>query len=349
MRRRCAGSSAYPEAVKQFVKPPLAAILLLTAVFSLSPFAVAADKPPSGPVATVLRTTPVFVEADTSSQRLDQITPGRELVIVGQSGPWLRVFANTDVEQNHSEDAPVFGDESASAPISGWIQNKGVVSASTANADGVLYGAAAGEEAQASDAHGSRGAAQAARLLYVRDAQLFPQGPHAGEAAWRAADIRWQLEKLDVFSRPSAHEKENYLRQQIDDNEMKKLIKRYPGSRWADLAAWDMIDNKVCGDWQGSPKCPEKEAEIYQKYADEHPNSPKAAEGLFQAVYRLAAAGDIYAGDGDEKKATEDRDHARAVATHLQDKYPSSDFSARAATLIYKVQQSIPIYGAERD
>jgi TolA-binding protein len=308
-----------------------------------------AEKPPSGPIATVLRDTPVFVQADTGSQKLDMITAGREMVIVEQNGPWLRVFANTDVQQNQATDAPVFGGDSASPPISGWLQGKGVVSAVTPNADNILYGAAAGQEARASDVHGSRAAAQAARLLYARDAQIFPQGPHAGEAAWRAADIRWQLEKADVYSRPSAHEKESWLRQQIDDSEMKKIIKRFPGSKFADLAAYDMLDNKVCGDWQGSTKCPEKEAELFQKYADEHPNSPKAPEALFETVYRFAAAGDIYAGDNNDKKASEDRDHAKAVATHLQQKYPQSDYSARAATLIYQMEQSIPIYGAERD
>lgn len=308
-----------------------------------------AEKPPSGPIATVLRNTPVFVQADTSSQKLDSITPGREMVIVEQNGPWLRVFANTDVQQNQSEDTPVFGGDSASPPISGWIQGKGVVSAVTPNADNILFGAAAGQEARASDTHGSRAMAQAARLLYARDAQIFPQGPHAGEAAWRAADIRWQLEKVDVYSRPSAHEKESWLRQQIDESEMKKIIKRFPGSKFADLAAYDMLDNKVCGDWQGSTKCPEKEAELFQKYADEHANSPKAPEALFETVYRYAAAGDIYAGDNNDKKAAEDRDHAKAVATHLQQKYPQSDYSARAATLIYQMEQSIPIYGAERD
>ena len=159
------------------------------------------------------------------------------MVIVEQNGPWLRVFANTDVQQNRSADAPVFGGDAATPPISGWLQSKGIVSANTPNADNILFGAAAGQEAKASDVHGSRAAAQAARLLYARDAQLFPEGPHGGEAAWRAADIRWQLEKADVYSRPSAHEKEAYLRQQIDESEMKKVIKHFPGSKYADLAA----------------------------------------------------------------------------------------------------------------
>jgi hypothetical protein len=321
-------------------------VLCTSLAFTATSFA--ADKPPSGPIATVLRNTPVFVQADTGSQRLDTITAGREMVIVEQNGPWVRVFANTDVQQNQAADAPVFGGESSTPPISGWVQGKGIVSATTPNAENILYGAAAGEETKASDVHGSRAAAQAARLLYARDAQLFPTGPHAGEAAWRAADIRWQIEKADVYSRPSAHEKEAYLRQQIDDSEMKKIIRHFPGSKFADLAAYDMLDNKVCGDWQGSTKCPEKEAELFQKYADEHPNSPKAPEALFESVYRLAAAGDIYAGDNN-KKAAEDREHAKVVATRLQQKYPGSDYSARAATLVYQMEQSIPIYGAERD
>jgi hypothetical protein len=334
------------------VKPRAAATLILSSTLALTAFA--AEQKPTGPVATVLRSTPLYVEADTNSQRLDYITAGREMVIVGPSsaartGPWLRVFANTDVQQNRAEDAPVFGGESATPPVSGWIENKGVVTADTPNADAVLYGAAAGQETRASSSRNGRDAAQAARLLYARDAQLFPQAPHAGESLWRAADIRWQIEKQDVYSRPSAHEKEAWLRQQIDDSEMKKIIKRFPGSKWADLAAFEMLDNKVCGDWQGTTKCPEKEAELYQKYADEHTNSPKAPEALYEAIYRLAAAGDIYAGNNDEKKAAASRDHARAVATHLQQKYPESDFSARAATLVYQMQQSIPIYGAERD
>jgi TolA-binding protein len=332
------------------VKPHRAASIVLSCIcLTFAAISFAADKPPSGPIATVLRDTSIFVQADTSSQRLDTITAGREMVIVEKNGPWLRVFANTDVQQNQAADAPVFGGDAATPPISGWIQAKGIVSASTPNADNILFGAGAGQEAKASDVHGSRGAAQAARLLYARDAQLFPQGPHAGDAAWRAADIRWQLEKADVYSRPSAHEKEAYLRQQIDDSEMKKVIKRFPGSKFADLAAYNMLDNKVCGDWQGTTKCPEKEAELFQKYADEHPNSPKAPEALYESVYRLAAAGDIYQADNNDKKAAEDRDRSKVIATRLQEKYPSSDFSARAATLIYQMEQSIPIYGAERD
>ncbi|HEX4581425.1 MAG TPA: hypothetical protein VH139_05160, partial [Acidobacteriaceae bacterium] len=124
-----------------------AIVLLCASLVFVATITAGAEKPPSGPVATVLRDTPVFVQADTSSQKLDTITAGREMVIVEQNGPWLRVFANTDVQQNQAADAPVFGGDAATPPISGWLQGKGVVSAATPNADNILYGAAAGQEA----------------------------------------------------------------------------------------------------------------------------------------------------------------------------------------------------------
>ncbi len=325
--------------------PVLVSLLLLASLP-----VCAADKPPSGDMATVIVETPIYVSADTNSQRLDRITPGREMLIVERNGKWLRVFANTDVEQNQAEDAPVFGtEESATPPISGWIEQTGVVTATTPRGDAVLFGAATQAEQTASEAHGAQRAAQDASLLYTRTSSIFPQSSLAPEASWRAADIRWQLQKVDVFSRPSAHEKEAYLRQQIDETAMRKIEKKYPHTKWADLAAWDMLDNKVCGDWQGSTKCPEKESELYEKYADEHPDSPKAPEALYNAAYRQAAAGDIYAGSDDSKKAEAAHTHAAAIAGKLQTRYPTSDWSARAATLVYKVQQSIPIYGAGRE
>jgi hypothetical protein len=317
--------------------------LLFSAFIAIS--AQAADKPPSGDMATVIRVANIYVGADLSSNRLDQMTPGRELLIIEHNGKWVRVFANTDSLANRDSSAPVFDTERATPPVSGWMEDKGLVSVKTPQGDEILYGEAITAERSASEPHPPERAAQDARLLYTRVAQLFPQSPLAPEAAWRAADIKWQLEKADVFSLPSAHEKENYLRPTINEDALRKIEKTYPNSRWADLAAWDMIDNKICGDWQGTTKCPEKEAEIYQKYADQRPNSPKAPQALYEAAYRMAAAGDIYEGSDDHKRADVDRGKAAAIAEHLQSKYPQSEYADRVAGLIYKVQQGIPIYG----
>jgi hypothetical protein len=311
----------------------------------------AAPKPPppsNGPKATVIRNTNLYVAPDNSSSRLAEISPGREMVIGEKNGPWLRVFANTDEETSRSQDAPVFGHEAAAVPVSGWMPAAGVVSSETPKGDLILFGAAAGQEKDAMLPRAPQRVAQAARLLYQRMADFFPQSPLAPEAAWRSADIRWQLQKVDISSLPSAHEKDAYLRDQIDDEEFRKLKKAYPRSKWADLADWDMMDNKVCGDWQGSTKCPQKEAEMYEKYAQEHPDSPRAAEALYNAVYREGALNDIYSANGDDKKAGEAKARAVTIAGTIAAKYPQSDYAARAASLVYQLQESIPIYGADR-
>jgi outer membrane protein assembly factor BamD (BamD/ComL family) len=325
--------------------------IALSALLLCAVQAPAAPKPPGpslGPKATVIRNTNLYVAPDTGSARMAEISPGREMVIGERNGPWVRVFANTDEQISKSQDAPVFGHEAAAVPIAGWMQAPGVVSVETPKGDLILFGAAASQERDANLPHAPQDFAQAARLLYQRMADFFPQSPLAPEAAWRSADIRWQLQKLDAFSLPSAHEKDAYMREQIDDEEMKKLKKTYPHSRWADLADWDMLDNKVCGDWQGSTKCPEKEAEMYQKYAEEHPESPRAAEALYNVVYRQGALNDMYSANGDDKKAGEAKARAVTIAGTIATKYPQSDYAARAASLVYQLQESIPIYGNDR-
>ncbi|HMD20249.1 MAG TPA: hypothetical protein VKH40_07995 [Alloacidobacterium sp.] len=325
-------------------------LLPACAVFLLSSAIVWGQKntPSShGTKGTAVHVVNLYAQADESAPRVTSVAPGRELVIAERSDKWLRVFANTDVEVVTSADAPVFGNETNAQPISGWVIDKGVVTSETPKGDAILFGEAVSTEILASQSHPPPDAAQTARRLYRMVVDLFPQSPRAAEAMWRAADIRWQLQKADSFSRPSAHEKENYLREQMDETEMKKIQKLYPHTKWADLAAYDMIDNKVCGDWQGSEKCPEKEAEIYTKYADEHPDSPKAAQALYLAAWREASAGDMYQADNDDKKSNDARARAKDLAGRVQAKYSDSDYAARAAGLVYKMEQQIPIYGSE--
>ena len=304
--------------------------------------------PNNGPKATVIRDTNLYVAPDPSSARLAQIAPGREMVIVERNGNWVRVFANTDAPVSNAQDAPVFGSQQA-APMSGWMEAPGVVDGATPKGDLVLFGAAATNEIEANQPNAPKGAAQAARLLYQRMADFFPQSQLAPEATWRTADIRWQLQKADIFSLPSAHEKDAYLRETIDETEMRKIEKMYPHSKWSDLAAWDMLDNKICGDWQGSTKCPEKEADMYEKYAEERPDSLRAPEALYDAIYREGVLNDMYKADGDGKKADAAKSKAIALTGILQSKYSQSDYAARAAALVYKLQSSIPIYGVDRE
>jgi outer membrane protein assembly factor BamD (BamD/ComL family) len=266
---------------------------------------------------------------DTASNKLAEVDRGREVIILENTREWLHVEAVLTEEKI----------------ITGWILNKGVVQGSTPNGDKIVFGEAVESEDQASQSHGRRGAAQDAMRLYYRTAEYFPTSPLAAEAMYRSADIRWQIEKADVMSRPSAKEKEAYLRASMDEQYMKEVIKKFPGTKWADLAAFHLIENKVCGDWQGSSKCPEKEAEMYEKYVNEHPQSPAVAEALYDAAWRQSALIEMYKTEEQAKKSDESRGKAIALAQKAVAQAPQSDWGARAQLLLFMIEQNIPTYG----
>lgn len=307
------------------------------------------QKPMAGPRAAALRVTWLYISPDTGAQKVDRVQIGREMVIAEKSGSWLRVYANTDIQEVSSEhDTPLIGTDETPPPISGWMEARGIVQESTPGGDQVLMGEAANQEALASDPRGPAHAAQNARLLYRRLVEMFPDSPLAAEAAWRAADIRWQLQKADAASRPSAKEQAAYLRDQMDEDEMKKVLKLYPRTRQADLAAYDLIDNKLCGDWQGQEKCPEKESEAYEKFAAEFPDGPRTAQALYEAIYRQAVLVDMFNADNSDKKADAAKSQAHELITRLKTKFPQSDYTNRAAALVFKVDQGVPVYGIDR-
>ncbi len=302
--------------------------------------------------ATVLHDAVVYVAADNDAQKISLVTPGHEVVIIERSGPWVKVFANTDINDNADEDdrnKPEFGEDANVTPASGWVRDKGVVGPTTAGGDAILFGSAANFENEAEQPHAPKGAAGSAHLLYKRVAEYFPNSPLAAEAAWRSADIRWQLEKLDISTLPSAKEQEAYLRPQLYEGELRKVMKAYPGTKFAALAAYDLLDNKLCGDWQGLPKCPEMESGLYQKYAQQYPDGPKAAEALYNAVYRQGVVVTMYAVQEDRKRSQAAAQRTEALAQELNEKYPKTDFAARGDSIAFRVAQGIPIFGSDRD
>jgi outer membrane protein assembly factor BamD (BamD/ComL family) len=229
--------------------------------------------------------------------------------------------------------------------VSGWILGKGVIRASTPNGDRILYGEAVDSEEQASRRGGRGGAGNDAARLYYRTAEYFPSSPLAAEALYRAADDKWQIEKDDVMSRPSAREQDPGLRGQMDDHWMKEVIKKYPATKWADLAAFTLLDNKLCGDWEGTSKCPNKESEMYEKYADDRAQSPAAPEALYRAAWRRAALVEIYKTEGEPKKSADSKAASSALCQRILDKYPQSGYANRAQRLLYDLEQEIPVYG----
>jgi outer membrane protein assembly factor BamD (BamD/ComL family) len=219
------------------------------------------------------------------------------------------------------------------------------VRASTANGDKILYGEAVASEQEASRRGGRKGADKDALRLYYRAAEYFPQSPLAGESLYRAADIRWQIDRADVFGRPSGRGDPRSRLYGIDEELMKQVIKKFPHTKWSDLAAYHLLDNKLCGDWQGESKCPEKEAEVYEKYAEEHPQSPVVAEALYNAAYRRSALIELYKNDGKSNHIGDAKAKAASLAQRIIANFPQSDWADRAQTLLYKLDQGIPTYG----
>ena len=306
-------------------------------------------KPIAGPRAASLRIARLYVAADINSQSIERVQIGREMVIAERSGKWVRVFANTDVQElQDNRDEPLINNSETPAPVSGWMQDRGIVAENTPNGDQIMMGEAANQESLASDPRGPANAARSARYLYRRVVEMFPSSPLAPEAAWRAADIRWQLEKADASSRPSAKEQAAYMRDTMDESEMKRLLKDYPHTRQADMAAFALLDNKMCGDWQGQPKCPEKESEFYEKYAAEHPDGPRTAQALYLAIYRQGALTDMFKADNQDHKADSAKARAHDLLNRLKEKFVQSDFTARASAIVFKLDQGISVYGTDR-
>ena len=330
-------------------------LAFLTALFCTTAMVPAQNREPKRPVdnaarATVVHTANVYAVADSPDPPIATVTPGHEIVLNQKNGAWINVFANTDEKEENPDTAPEFTDPNARPnPTAGWVRDKGIVGAKTPNGDAILFGAAAELESQAAEPHGPKGAAESAGLLYRRVWEYFPESSLAPEAEFRSADIRWQLEKADNSTLPSAREQDAMLRPQIYEGELKRVMKNYPNSPDAAKAAYDLIDNKVCGDWQGLPKCPEMETGLYVKYADRFQGGPKSAEALYNAVYRQGALVTMYLVDDNRKRSEGAARNCQAIADRMRKDYPQSDFTARAQSVAYRVSQGVPTYGNDRD
>jgi hypothetical protein len=280
--------------------------------------------------AVLMREATMYISPDAASTRLGKVWRGREVSIIEQSRDYLKVF--TVLDDNRE--------------ATGWIVDKGVVRKSTPHGDRILYGEAVDSETEAQKRRGRRNAARDAARLYYRVAEYFPDSPLAAEALWRAADIRWQIERQEVWTRPSAKLDDNIMRTKIEEEWMKELKKRFPGTRWEALAEFAMLDNDVCGDWLGKSKCPEKETDVYEEYVKKYPQSPKAAEALYEAARRQAALVEIYKTEGNPGRSASAKSKAAALAQRILTQHPETDWARLAQRLAYMLEQNIPTYGS---
>ena len=323
------------------MKPRVSSFFFFVSILLLSTFTI--------PFATAnaLRGTLVHEETirvapSTDAARVGEASRGNELIVIDTSRDWIHVEA---ILREPSNEEGATEDEAEGKAITGWLPSRSVVLSTTQDGDKVIFGEAVDSEDQASSRRGRRDAAQDAMRLYYRVYDLMPASPLAAEGLYRAADIRWQIERADVMTRPSARARESYMRGQMNEEWMKLVIKKYPGTKWADLAAFRLLENKLCGDWEGLSKCPDKEADLYENYAKEHPQSPAAAEALYDAAWRRSALIEIYKTEPNQKKSAESKDRALSLAQKVVSQYGQSDWAYRAQRLIFYIQQGIPTFG----
>ena len=286
-------------------------------------------------VGVMVRQGTLYLSPDTSSSKIGEIVRGRTVTVMERGRGWAHVQAEVTPDTQY---AP-------GKDIAAWIVDKGIITAKTPDGDKILFGEGAASELIASNRGGRKGAAEDARRLYYHTYDLFPQSPLAAEGLYRAADILWQVQAADVRTLPSSKQRDPNLHETIDEEYMKMVIKQFPGTKFADLAAYHLLDNKLCGNWEGQSKCPEKEADLYEKYANEHPNSPTAPEALYNAATRRAALIEIYKNENKQKQIEESKSRAKSDADLIISKYPQTDWAPRARALIYMVEQGIPTYG----
>jgi len=294
----------------------LAAIVTL---FALIGSASAAER------ATIVRSSGLFASPAQSAEKVMTIDRGTGLTVEDKrdagNEPWVKV----------SISVPGSTQNEPAREATGWLPAQPVVGVSTQNGDQIVYGEAVDSERQAEQRGGRKGAADDAMRLYYEVGQLFPNSPLAAESLWRSADIRWQLAK-------SSHKP-------LEEQYLKEVISKFPNTKWADQAAFDLIDSQLCGDWNGLPDCPTKEAEAYERYARQHPQSPKFGEAIFDAASRLGTVADMYRMSDQKEKAAAAHNHAMTLAKEVAGNAAMGDWSYRATTLLYKLQQNIPLYG----
>jgi hypothetical protein len=341
MKPRFATIAAATPAAKTILARAIAAVTV-AAIFLLIAQPALADAHRG----TLVNEETIRVSPSSASAKLGVAGRGHEVIILDTSRDWVNVEA---ILAQPSRDEGATEEEERGKTITGWVLAKAVVSTTTQDGDRIIFGEAADSEDQASRRRGRRDAAQDAMRLYYRVYDLMPASPLAGEALYRAADIRWQIERSDVMSRPSARQREAYLRGQMQEEWMKLVIKKYPATKWADLAAFRLLENKLCGEWEGLSKCPDKEADLYENYAKEHPQSPASPEALYNAAWRRSALIEIYKTEPNQKKSAESKDRALALAQKVVSQYGQSDWALRTQRLIFYVQQGIPTYGNASD
>jgi len=270
--------------------------------------------------AVALAPATIYMSPDTSSAKVGVARPGMDVGIQSTSGDFIQVFTG----------------------VSGWMPNHDVVRLDDPQGDEVLFGAAVGLENLAEESGGERQAALDAARLYMALYSGFPASPRAAEAAYRGAEIRWEVALGEQPKRRTPDE-----RQFPDQTELRRVESKFGTTPWGARAAYQLlITHFTCGDWVEKPQCVGKEIGTYKDYVKKYPTGPMTAEADYDAVYREAIAWTIYRAPGknhDEGKAGGYAKDVAQDAAAMASKYRATDWAAQAALLAFSVAHNTPI------
>src|SRR3974390_1544263 len=114
-----------------------------------------------------IREAVIYIAPDASSAKLSNVGRGREVAVIERSSGWANVVATVETDP----------DQETERNVTGWVRDKGIVTAATPDGDKIIFGEAVDSEAEASRRGGRKGAAQDAMRLYARMAEDFPPSP----------------------------------------------------------------------------------------------------------------------------------------------------------------------------
>lgn len=298
----------------------LATLALGCAAAPMPAQTTAAASPLAPQRAVAVERATLRVDPDPSSPVVGEVRPGQEIALLNVAHQYAQVFAGR----------------------SGWILDQGLVRPGQPDGAEILFGAASQLEQRAESASGQRQAAEDGARLYYSVYDNFPSSSLAGEALFRAAEIRWQLGLSDmpVVADPSQ-------RRFPDDSLLRRVRSKFPGTPWAARADFLLLQTKLtCGIWDDKPNCIGKEIDHFRDYLKTYPAGPRSAEAAYDIVYRDSAAWSLYraGAHADAGKAAHYRAQALADAARAARQFPATDWAAQAALIAFKVEQNIPTY-----
>jgi hypothetical protein len=228
------------------------------------------------------------------------------------------------------------------------MESKGIVIETTPNGDQILMGEAANQESLASDPRGPPTPPKAPACSIAAWLKCSPTPRSCPSRMARRRHPQWQLQKADASTRPSAKERDPYMRDQMDEDELKKIIKLYPHTREADLAAFELIDNKLCGDWQGSPKCPKKKPSSTRNTPPNSLTAPAPRRPSTRPSTARPSSTTCLPPTAATRKPTRPTTTPKTLASTSQTS-SRSPITPASRAIVFKLDQGVPVYGIDRE